>query len=366
MTDFFGHLCVVCLLAATSAPQQAASEPFDVLAQPARLSRLAAVTPVTSVVAAGSHFVAIGPRGHVLLSEADVGKWNQVPMPTSADLTAAHFVSDRLGWVVGHGGVILHTQDGGGTWVRQMDGRTNAKLMVDYYQKAVAGGRADLRPMLEDAQHQRSEGPGRPLLSVWFSDAEKGYAVGAFGMILRTDDGGMTWMPWQHRIDNPRQLHLTAVVGDGTSVYIVGEQGLILRLDERTQRFVSIDSPYKGTFFGAVIPEPGGLLVFGMRGEAYYTSSAGAHWKRIESGRDEAALTGGAVLSRGVAVVVTQSSRILVYRTGQDRMEALALPPGPPYAGVAVSRSGAMALVGFGGARTITAAELAAQLSGAK
>lgn len=366
MTNFFGHVCVACLLAATSVPQQATSEPFDVLAQPARLSRLAAVTPVTSVVAAGSHFVAIGPRGHVLLSEADVGKWNQVPMPTSADLTAAHFVSDRLGWVVGHGGVILHTQDGGGTWVRQTDGRTTANLMVDYYQKAVAEGRADLRPMLEVSQQQRSEGPGRPLLSVWFSDAMHGWAVGAFGMILRTDDGGRNWTPWQHRVDNPRQLHLTAVTGDGTSVYVVGEQGLVLRLDARAQRFVAAASPYKGTFFGAVIPEPGGLLVFGMRGEAYYTDSAGAHWERIESGSDGAALTGGAVLSRGVAVVVTQSGRILVHRTGQVRMEAPALPPGLPYAGVAVSRSGAMALVGFGGALTISAAELAAHLNGAK
>ena len=338
------------VVAALCASPSAWSAPLSVLDQPAQASRLAAVSPITAVALAGDHFVAVGPRGHVLVSGLQEIHWQQVAVPSRADLTAVHFVSASRGWAVGHGATILHTQDGGHTWVRQLDGREGARQMVAFYQQAVDKGEPGLRPLLEEAQRMVADGPGRPLLSVWFRDAQNGFAVGAFNLILRTQDGGKSWAPWLHRTDNPRMLHLTSVTGDARNVYIVGEQGLLLRLDDSAQRFVAMPSPYKGSFFGCLIPEPGSLLVFGMRGSAYFTRDGGAQWAHIETG-DPSALTGGTLLGSGQSALVTQSGKVLLYRAGQSRVEALPASPPMPYAGVAAAADGMLALVGFGGVR---------------
>lgn len=346
----WGAVTALCL------PLCAWSEPFKVLDQPARPSRLAAVTPVTAVTLAGDRFVAVGPRGHVLLAGVADGRWSQVAVPTSADLTSVHFVSPKEGWAVGHGAVVLHTQDGGATWTRQLDGRQIGQWALDHYQKALAAGDASMQPFADDAQRLVEEGPGRALLAVWFKDSQTGYIAGAFNLIFKTEDGGQSWQPWMHRTDNPRGLHLTTLVGDAHEVYIVGEQGLILRLDEKQQKFVAVASPYKGTYFGAVMPEPGSLLVFGMRGQAYLTRNAGQQWTQIETG-DASALTGGSVLTPGQVVVVSQAGSVLRYRLGKTQMEKLPIAPPMPYAAVATAADGAMALAGLGGVRAIPATQ---------
>ena len=35
-----------------------------------------------------------------------------------------------------------------------------------------------------------------PFLDVLFSDASEGFVIGAFGLVLRTRDGGKSWEPW--------------------------------------------------------------------------------------------------------------------------------------------------------------------------
>ncbi len=55
-----------------------------------------------------------GERGIVLLSDDAGVSWRQAKVPVSVSLTAVQFVDAEQGWAVGHLGVVLHTQDGGG------------------------------------------------------------------------------------------------------------------------------------------------------------------------------------------------------------------------------------------------------------
>jgi photosystem II stability/assembly factor-like uncharacterized protein len=57
----------------------------------------------------------------------------------------------------------------------------------------------------QDAEAFAAQGADKPFLDVWFEDEKKGFAIGAFNLILRTEDGGKTWTPWLDRIDNPRR-----------------------------------------------------------------------------------------------------------------------------------------------------------------
>lgn len=88
------------------------------------------------------------------------------PEWTDAELTSVAFVDPQHGWAVGAGGVILHTADGGATWVRQASGvaaRLQSVSFVDRDHGWIVGG-------MHDAYSHR----GR-------------------GFVLHTTDGGQTW-----------------------------------------------------------------------------------------------------------------------------------------------------------------------------
>ena len=45
--------------------------------------------------------------------------WNQQVTPTDETLQGICFINANQGWAVGEGGAILHTADGGVTWIVQ-------------------------------------------------------------------------------------------------------------------------------------------------------------------------------------------------------------------------------------------------------
>ena len=60
--------------------------------------------------------VAVGERGHILISEDNGDSWKQAQVPTKATLTGVYFIDSKNGWVVGHDQVILRTKDAGKSW----------------------------------------------------------------------------------------------------------------------------------------------------------------------------------------------------------------------------------------------------------
>ena len=75
--------------------------------------------PLVAVSQVGRRLVAVGDHGIVVLSD-DGETWRQASsVPVDGLLTALSFIDERQGWAVGHGGVLLHTEDGGETWALQ-------------------------------------------------------------------------------------------------------------------------------------------------------------------------------------------------------------------------------------------------------
>ena len=76
-------------------------------AETSELAPLAPTSLLLAVARVGDRLVAVGDRGHVLLS-ADQGRnWTQSLTPTRALLTGVSFPDAQHGWAVGHDGVIL-------------------------------------------------------------------------------------------------------------------------------------------------------------------------------------------------------------------------------------------------------------------
>ena len=88
--------------------------------------------------------------------------------------------------------------DAGRSWVRQLDGRTLGDVLISHYKTS-----GDAK-WLAEAQRFASQGAENPLLDVWFDDADNGVIVGAFGLVLRTADGGSSWQPLMHATDNAK------------------------------------------------------------------------------------------------------------------------------------------------------------------
>lgn len=260
----------------------------DPLTTAATKSGLPARGSMVGIAEAGSHLVAVGRRGLILMS-ADHGKhWEQVASPVTADLTAIRFSDATHGWIVGQDAVVLKTTDGGASWTRSIDGRAILALIVKTYSVRSEAGDAVAAGVIRDAKRSAAESatPGvysDPLLDVWFANANDGFVVGAFGLILHTTDGGVTWTPWIDRTENDGMNHIYAVDGVDGQVYIAGEQGFLRRLDPAGDHFVKMPTPYQGSYFGLYV-QKNLLIAYGLRGNAYVSNDQGMQWNKVETG----------------------------------------------------------------------------------
>jgi photosystem II stability/assembly factor-like uncharacterized protein len=348
-------LARIAMLAALASCVPFAAAAFkDPLEVPAQPSAMADRAPLFGVARTGRRITAVGARGHIVFSDDEGKSWRQAQVPSSTDLVAVNFPSDTQGWAVGHGGVVLHTEDGGQTWVRQLDGLKAARLAMDTYGKPGAEPVPDAILRQAKGQLQDAEaGASAPLLDVWFESERVGFVVGAFNRIFHTQDGGKTWMPWMARIDNPLELNLYAIRGQGDEVYVVGEQGMVWRLDQQSRRFVAVPTPYKGTLFGAVVT-PSAVLVFGMNGTAFRSINGGQTWEKLEIA-SRAGLTAGEGSVNGEILLVNVAGQLLRSDDQGKTFRFVKIDPAmPSYFGVARAGDGHLGVVGSTGIRVLT------------
>jgi len=188
------------------------------------------------VVALPKGFIAVGARGHILSSKNGVN-WTQRSVPTRAMLNRVIALTDARLIAVGHDGVILRSVDGGQRWTLQ-------------HQTI-----SDQRP--------------NTLYDVAFVSAQRGYALGAFGLMLVTEDGGTTWQPVENAL-SLSGLHLNAIANLGEGGLIVsGERGLLGVSRDGGLTWKLSAPAYAGSYFG-VLPTSGNTaLVYGQRGRLY-------------------------------------------------------------------------------------------------
>ncbi|HSC65836.1 MAG TPA: YCF48-related protein [Caldimonas sp.] len=317
----------------------------DVLDTPAQRSPLAPKAMITGLARAGKRIVAVGQRGHVLVSDDAGQSWQQADVPVSADLVAVSFPTPESGWAVGHDGVVLHSADAGRTWTRQLDGRTLGDVLVAHYTKS-----GDDK-WLAEAKRFAAQGAENPFLDVCFDDARNGIVVGAFGLALRTADGGATWAPLMHAIDNPKALHLYAVRRIGGELFIAGEQGLLVKLERDSGRFAALTLPYAGTLFG-LIGKDRVVVAHGLRGNVVRSADGGQTWQSVATNVG-VGLTASAFDERGRMVIVSQAGHVLVSADLGATFAPLKLERPTPAAAVVSAGAGALVIAGPRGVQTL-------------
>jgi photosystem II stability/assembly factor-like uncharacterized protein len=340
-------LSLLGLAAALGAAHAAADAPAA-LSEPAIVSPKALGAATLAVARAGSRLVAVGERGTVLLSDNHGASWRQTAVPVRVTLTAVRFVDDQLGWAAGHQGVILHTRDGGATWVKQLDGIRAAALIAE-----VAGGGGDERAK-RSAQRFVDDGPDKPFFDIEFADAKRGWAVGAYNLAFATSDGGASWQPIVGLLPNPSARHLYAVRASGAAqVVIAGEQGLLLKSADGGASFAALASPYKGSFFGLLATRSGTLIAHGLRGNAFRSADGGVRWDKLETGTP-VSISASTELPDGTLALVGQTGELLTSRDdGRSFARAGAASQPLPASGLAATADGRWVLATLRGTHRI-------------
>lgn len=306
-------------LVAGTAGATGVADPLERPAQALRAANKGVLLALASTGGDKPRLVAAGERGIITLSDDKGLNWRQAKVPVAVTLTALAFPAPNAGWAIGHGGVILHSVDGGETWTKQFDGAAAARLADE------AAKRGNDSALQARTAQLVADGPDKPLMAVHFFDEKRGFVVGAYGLIFGTADAGKTWTPWLDRVDNPKGLHLNAIAVDDGRIYLAGEQGLLLRSDDGGKRFARLVSPYEGSFFAAAA-DRGMLVVAGLKGNAFRSDDHGGHWSRLQ-GIAPVSIVSGQRLADGRLLFINQAGQLLASRDGGLSLDVIPLPP---------------------------------------
>ena len=328
-----------------------AAQAVDEMDRPAVVVLVPAKAVYLDVAMAGNRIVAVGERGLIIYSDDRGRTWRQASVPTSVSLTRVKFATPMAGWALGHSGIVLHTADGGQTWTRQLDGRAAAQLALEEAQadaEHAGAGNAKARHDLANAQQLVSDGPDKPFLDLLIENDKTAWIVGAYGLILRTEDGGASWKSWIDHVDNPRGMHIYSIVEQGNTMYMAGEQGLFLRSTDHGEKFSSIATPYKGTYFTLTLLPTGEIVLGGMRGNAYRSADQGRSFTKVRV-PVPVSFSAALVMADGTPVFANQAGMLLASR--DKGVSMMPLPSGalPPIAGMAEMGDGMVMTVGYGG-----------------
>ena len=319
----------------------------DPIHQPATVSTLVARSVLIGVTRAGPRLVAVGERGHILTSENQGRSWQQAHVPVRVTLTAVYFADARIGWAVGHSGVILQSIDGGLNWHKQLDGGQANRMIHD---AAQASGNAVL---IARAARFVQDGPDKPFFAVHFSDLMHGLVVGAYGLAFETSDGGLHWQPMLEQIPNVDERHLYAIHETRDGLYLAGEQGVFFRKSPQQPKFEAVATSFHSTVFDLLNAPDGALLAFGLGGKVHRSTDQGRHWESSEpAGR--ASLTAGVVVQAGV-VLANEAGQLLLSTDSGRSFKTVAAGQPFPAAGLTATVDGQLVVVGPLGVQAVAA-----------
>jgi photosystem II stability/assembly factor-like uncharacterized protein len=311
------------------------------------------------VTARGSFAWAAGYWGTILRSTDSGRTWSQPDTPTAKTLFGISFADEKTGWAVGGGGTILRSTDGGVSWAVQpvaIPDETGQLRPLDVNLFGVAAisptsawavgdlgvvvrtrdGATWEQVALDQATYADENVPERLLNAVVFTSPTEGFIAGEFATLLRTSDGGETWIGQRTIGGAPEDLYLfslsaaaggpAAAVGLAGSVLVSSDAGAVwesrsvdtsaglfaiawnseraIAAGDRGVIFVSSDGGRSWTgarrpklfnwFAGVTFASPTEAIVVGERGVVLRSEDGGASWTAAvtPSSRVEPPLTG--------------------------------------------------------------------------
>ncbi|QDU31843.1 Ycf48-like protein precursor [Anatilimnocola aggregata] len=223
-------------------------------------------------------------------------------------LRRMQFTAGLGGWLIGDGGLVLATKDSGFTWTTSPGELPAGHSQFDFRALAIHGSHCWIAGSpgtavfhsADNGQTWREYSTGQfaPLHSLTFIDENRGWAVGSFGTILHTRDGGKSWRP-QHSggtraamlavFSQPERIPWEVIASSGGNDGYLTVCEIIGRQDRDGQSAASATVPRRT--HEAVVAVGGSAAntswQFPLRsnGSTQTTASVLAYWNEFSDGR---------------------------------------------------------------------------------
>lgn len=265
--------------------------------------------------------------------------------PARAPILGATLAGTRIVAVGDYGAVILSDD---GRNFRQSQVPTRATLTSVFFLDANQGWATGHDGTIlatgdggETWRLQREEpGKERVLLSIWFENAEHGLAVGQFGLALETMDGGNTWQERRLVEGDTGEIHLQCIVdGRNGLLLIAAEGGNVLRSEDAGKTWQAIPTSNKGSFWTGLALSDGSLLIAGLRGHVFRSQDRGRSWQEVPSGTQQS-LTTAWQARDGIVRLLGLSGAILTSRDQGQSFESSLRPDRTSFTSAVIAPSG--------------------------
>ncbi|MGC9341829.1 MAG: YCF48-related protein [Bacteroidales bacterium] len=205
----------------------------------------------------------------LIVNDVEFGDgWVEQISPTSQDIRMVDAVSNYIAWAItGDTDRLLKTTDGGETWTAFQTGRASSYwqsidminqnlIFIGGYQvvgRTVDGGGSWT---FYDVYSELGLDEYTYIYDLQFIDANIGYGVGRGGLIIKTNNGGTSWIKqnWKNDPDQVTDVDLRGVYFLNANLgWTVGENGVILKTTNGGSSWTKLPSfnttPLKGIWF---------------------------------------------------------------------------------------------------------------------
>jgi len=198
---------------------------------------------------------------------------------------------EASGMAVGHYGLFLLSEDGGASWqpippisdtaLLALDATETRLVVVGQQGHIFSGSGAHDLSAVDSPTSER-------LLSVAVHESGLAVAVGGFGTVVISEDGGATWEArhpdWLALQPDGLEAHLYGVsIAEDGEILVCGEFAMILASNDRGQTW-HIRHQGDASLFAMHIDSQGLGFAVGQEGAMLRTRDAGATWQPVATG----------------------------------------------------------------------------------
>jgi photosystem II stability/assembly factor-like uncharacterized protein len=227
----------------------------------------------------------VGTNGMIMMTSNGGSSWASVASGTARGLNDVLLSGGAECWIAADDSTMLHSTSSGASWTIEPFPGTYASINGVAYAgtSLVAVGEFGFmaRKPAGASWTYVNDGVAPAINWLAFSDPMHGVGAGQWGFIIRTSDGGTTWVPTQNGLTLD-SFYGAAYLGE--KIWIVGDLGVLLHSSDRGAHWVQQTTNTTLTLLGIAFTDDQHGWAVGDGGVMLRTTNGGVNWIPANSG----------------------------------------------------------------------------------